>query len=392
VLEDAFRQKAQGLVTNPPKPKVTSRDDAFIHAMPAYLGGSDRIGLKWVSGYEQNHAKGLPYIFGSVIMNDSETGRPIALLDGGWITEMRTPGVSGVTMRHVPGASRRLAIVGCGVQGRRHLEVALAEHPEIEEVVAYDYADEATQRLLDLAGDRQTRVAESPTVLWPGPTWSSRRSRFLIPSWIQHDEDALLLPVDYDDAMATSAFHDAVIYGRRPGADPVAGRVLLRLPEPTHLAAVVAGDAVPGVVGECPQHGLAMNDIALSSSSDRAERGVGTTVGPESRSFDDHSHRQYVAFVGACPTTGPYPAEHGHREISLSSSTVPIRRHWRSSAGPPNRRSSRVAWCSIGRTTVTPWTSKGRNFTRPQWPGQRRAAMHLDMRVDVSMPRMRCWR
>ena len=75
VLEDAFRQKAQGLVTNPPKPKVTSRDDAFIHAMPAYLGGSDRIGLKWVSGYEQNHAKGLPYIFGSVIMNDSETGR-----------------------------------------------------------------------------------------------------------------------------------------------------------------------------------------------------------------------------------------------------------------------------------------------------------------------------
>ena len=41
VLEDAFRQKAQGLVTNPPKPKVTSRDDAFIHAMPAYLGGSD---------------------------------------------------------------------------------------------------------------------------------------------------------------------------------------------------------------------------------------------------------------------------------------------------------------------------------------------------------------
>ncbi|HPV91319.1 MAG TPA: hypothetical protein PLI84_13410, partial [Ornithinibacter sp.] len=50
VIEDAFRQKAQGLVTNPPKPKVTSRDDAFIHAMPAYLGGSDRIGLKWVSG------------------------------------------------------------------------------------------------------------------------------------------------------------------------------------------------------------------------------------------------------------------------------------------------------------------------------------------------------
>ena len=46
VLEDAFQQKAKGLVQNPPKPKVSSREDAFIHAMPAYLGGSDRIGLK----------------------------------------------------------------------------------------------------------------------------------------------------------------------------------------------------------------------------------------------------------------------------------------------------------------------------------------------------------
>ena len=35
--------------------------------MPAYLGGSDRIGLKWVAGYEQNYAKGLPYIYGVMI-------------------------------------------------------------------------------------------------------------------------------------------------------------------------------------------------------------------------------------------------------------------------------------------------------------------------------------
>ena len=83
VLEDAFQQKARGLVQNPPKPKVTSRKDSFIHAMPAYLGGSDRIGLKWVAGYEQNNDKGLPYIYGVMIMNDAETGRPIALLDGG---------------------------------------------------------------------------------------------------------------------------------------------------------------------------------------------------------------------------------------------------------------------------------------------------------------------
>ena len=44
VLDDAFGQKAAGLVQNPPKPAVRPRPDAFINAMPAYLGGSDRRG------------------------------------------------------------------------------------------------------------------------------------------------------------------------------------------------------------------------------------------------------------------------------------------------------------------------------------------------------------
>lgn len=289
VLEDAFRQKSQGLVTNPPKPKVTSRDDAFIHAMPAYLGGSDRIGIKWVSGYEQNHAKGLPYIYGSVIMNDPETGRPVALLDGGWITEMRTPGVSGVTMRHVPGEPRRVAIVGCGVQGRRHLEVALTEHPDLEEVVAYDYAEGFAQRLLDAAGDRRTRVASSPTDALEGADIAI--TTITVPLDPRLDcrntaPDALLLPVDYDDAMATSAFHEAVMYSVDDLGQygSVAGRkYFFDFPEPdTHLAAVVAGEyAVPERGRRMFLNmGIAMDDVALSALVlDRAaERGVGTTI------------------------------------------------------------------------------------------------------------------
>ena len=81
VLEDAFVQKARGLVQNPPKPAVRPRADAFINAMPAYLGGSDRVGIKWVAGFEQNRAKGLPYIYGVFVLNDAETGRPLALID-----------------------------------------------------------------------------------------------------------------------------------------------------------------------------------------------------------------------------------------------------------------------------------------------------------------------
>lgn len=289
VLDDAFGQKARGLVQNPPKPKVVSREGAFAHAMAAYLGGSDRIGIKWVSGYEQNHAKGLPYIFGTVIMNDADTGRPIALLDGGWITEMRTPGVSGVTMRHVPGDPRHLAIVGCGVQGRRHLEVALEVHPGLTHVTAYDYVDGAAQRLLDGAGDRVTDVAATPTDAVAGADLVI--TTITVPldpklDCTNTDPNALLLPVDYDDAMAKSAFDDAVVYSVDDLGQygSVADRLYFHgFPEPdTHLAAVVAGEFDVPVTGRRMflNMGIAMDDIALSALVlDRAAAaGVGRSI------------------------------------------------------------------------------------------------------------------
>jgi ornithine cyclodeaminase/alanine dehydrogenase-like protein (mu-crystallin family) len=289
VLDDAFSQKARGLVQNPPKPKVASREDSFIHAMPAYLGGSDRIGLKWVAGYEQNHAKGLPYIYGAVIMNDAETGRPIALLDGGWITEMRTPGVSGVTMRHVPGDPKHLAIVGCGVQGLRHLEVALEVHPGLTQVTAYDYVDGVAQNLLALAGDRRVSVANSPTEALAGADLVI--TTITVPldpklDCTNTDANALLLPVDYEDAMDISAFRDAVVYC----VDDLGqyGYVADRLyffdfPKPdTHLAEVVAGEFNVPETGRRMflNMGIAMDDVALGALAvDRAEAaGIGSYI------------------------------------------------------------------------------------------------------------------
>ncbi len=280
VLDDAFVQKARGLVQNPPKPKVTSRDDAFIHAMPAYLGGSDRIGIKWVAGYEQNHAKGLPYIYGAVIMNDAETGRPIALLDGGWITEMRTPGVSGVTMRHVPGDPKHLAIVGGGVQGRRHLEVALQVHAGLTHVTAYDYVDGVAQQLLDNAGDRVTTVADTPIDAVAGADLVITTITVPLEPKLDcayTDPNALLLPVDYDDAMAPAAFHDAVVYcvdDLGQYGSVAESLYFFGLPKPdTHLAEVVAGKYNVPVTGRRMflNMGIAMDDVALGSLAlDRA--------------------------------------------------------------------------------------------------------------------------
>ncbi len=76
VVEAMFRDKGHGRVEMPPKPGIHTRPDAFIHAMPAYLPGAGAAGMKWISGYPANQARGLPYISGLMILNDDDTGIP----------------------------------------------------------------------------------------------------------------------------------------------------------------------------------------------------------------------------------------------------------------------------------------------------------------------------
>jgi len=80
-LEQMFKEKGEGRVEMPPKPGIHPRQDAFIHAMPAYIPSMESAGIKWVSGYPQNKDKALPYITGLLILNDPETGIPTAVMD-----------------------------------------------------------------------------------------------------------------------------------------------------------------------------------------------------------------------------------------------------------------------------------------------------------------------
>ena len=85
-LEQMFHEKGRGRVEMPPKPGIHTMPDAFIHAMPAYIPALKSAGMKWVAGYPENNARGLPYITGLVILNDPETGVPLAVMDCVWIT------------------------------------------------------------------------------------------------------------------------------------------------------------------------------------------------------------------------------------------------------------------------------------------------------------------
>lgn len=180
LLEQAFQQKGKGQVEMPPKPGIHTMTDAFIHAMPAYIPSLKSAGIKWVSGYPANQARGLPYISGLLILNDVETGIPYAVMDCSWITAYRTGAASALAAKYLARPeSETVAILACGVQGRTNLE-ALATLFKVRKVFAFDvlpaqqsrFVSEMSRKLgLDIVGvtDPRQAVSQADLVVTSGP-------------------------------------------------------------------------------------------------------------------------------------------------------------------------------------------------------------------------------
>ena len=155
-LEVAFRAKGEGRTEMPPKPGIhPGGGDNFVHAMPAYIPDLKSAGIKWVSGFPENHKKGLPYIAGLLILNDVETGLPLAVMDCVWITAKRTGAATALSARYLARPdSSIVGVLGCGVQGRSNVEALKVLFP-LKEVRAYDLNAETVQ---DYAAEISTRL------------------------------------------------------------------------------------------------------------------------------------------------------------------------------------------------------------------------------------------
>jgi ornithine cyclodeaminase/alanine dehydrogenase-like protein (mu-crystallin family) len=164
LAERTYRAMARGEVELPPKIGIHTRPDSFSHAMPAYLRDADVAVLKWVSGYPANPARGLPYITGVLVVNDPDTGVPLALMDAAEITAARTAAASGACIRAwgPPGWSRA-AILGCGEQGRFHAAVIRSLDP-LAEIRGYDPETSRASALVDgviVAASAEEAVADA---------------------------------------------------------------------------------------------------------------------------------------------------------------------------------------------------------------------------------------
>ena len=216
-LEIAFREHGLGHTEMPPKPSIHSRPDAFIHAMPAYIPALHAIGMKWVSGYPANPARGLPYIAGLVILNDDETGMPLAVMDCTWITGMRTGAATALAAKYLARPeSETVGILGCGVQGRTNLEALKTLFP-VRHVMAYDknpenaarYAAEVRERLgVDVTVVREPRdaVTGCDMVVTAGQLLLTPHATIQA-GWL--DAGAFASLVDYDSFWSRAALKEA---------------------------------------------------------------------------------------------------------------------------------------------------------------------------------------
>jgi ornithine cyclodeaminase/alanine dehydrogenase-like protein (mu-crystallin family) len=169
ILEGAFRAKRAGDVEMPPKIGVHPREDAFIHAMPAYVSDTDAVGLKWVAGYPSNQPLGIPYIHGLFVLSDAETGRPLAVMDATWITELRTAAASMLGIRALAeGAVESIGIIGCGRQGHAHLELAQQVFPTLRRVALFDRHPERAAALAAAHPKLEAQVASEAEEIAPG--------------------------------------------------------------------------------------------------------------------------------------------------------------------------------------------------------------------------------
>lgn len=212
VVEQTYVAMSEGSVEMPPKPGIHPRKDAFIHAMPAFLGSSDVAALKWVSGYPSNKALGIPYINGLLILNEAATGVPIAVMDCVEITAARTAAASGVCVRRwAPAGWKRAAILGCGEQGNYHADMLRALNPTVE-IIAYDPNPERADALrgrTETASTVEAAVADADVIISAAPI-VKEPTPSIHPSMLKAKH--LLLPIDFDAVAAKSVIDEAELF------------------------------------------------------------------------------------------------------------------------------------------------------------------------------------
>ena len=267
-MEKALIDFSAGKVTQPVRQVIAvDPPGGFYGMMPAL--SPEGLGQKIVTFYPPNAEKGILTHMALIVLNDPQTGAPLAVMDGRLITEMRTAAVSAAATKLLaPPGAKVLAILGSGVQARSHVEaLSLVRH--FEEIRVWSATKAHAEKFANEIGAKtmsaEKAVRDADVVV----TATSSRMSILQGAWLKpgcHVNAVGACRPDWreldDDAMRNVVFVDS-----REGALKESGDVILS-------GAKIYGEIGEALAGKIPSRandttifkslGMAVEDISAA--------------------------------------------------------------------------------------------------------------------------------
>lgn len=195
-------------------------DDRRFMAMPAYLGGKYQMaGMKWYGSNCENKASGLPRSILMMLLNDKDTGAPLALMSANLVSCYRTGAIPGVGAKYLAGKdSETVTIIGPGVMGRTCLlaflsvcpkittvkvkgrglrslhafeEFVKKECPQIQQIIVCDSMEEAVKDS-DIICVTSTAPVKEIDFPYIAEDWVKKGALICLPSAARFDDDFLI--------------------------------------------------------------------------------------------------------------------------------------------------------------------------------------------------------
>jgi alanine dehydrogenase len=268
-LEQAHIQYSTGKAVMPvrlvvPLPQIQGR----ITSMPGYLNEDKALGMKVVSYFQNNPKQNLPAILATVLLFSATTGKMIAIMDGGYVTAIRTACASAMAIRALANQETPLlGILGAGVQARAHVQ-ALCRVRKLNQIKLYSPSGTSAANIkrelepavgvaIDVAKSAEETVRNSDLVV----TATTARQPILKSQWLK------------------PGAHISAVGSHRPDSREIDG--------PTLARSKVIVDSREAIMAECGDILLAIKEKSITENPVHAEIGevlAGTKPGRKSAS------------------------------------------------------------------------------------------------------------
>lgn len=193
-IERLIRDSIESQSWNAPKATITPPDGRYMMATLSASNKPPYMAVKSLVLNPANRDRGIPDINSLVTLLNSETGLPLAVIDGNWVTAVRTAGLSAVAARRLARHdSAVVAFVGCGVQAHSHLQ-AFSEIFPLQEVRAFNRGEEQREKLCSAAEnmgliaracDNVEDAVNDADLIVSTITWSQDVKAFIDAHWLK---------------------------------------------------------------------------------------------------------------------------------------------------------------------------------------------------------------